>query len=90
MADFATNAVHFDTLTGLGLEVAFDGGLAWLAQVDQGLGLCEAIARHVPEWRSGKVQHSLLELVRQRVYQIACRKERPTKGIMRIRTMPIL
>lgn len=40
------------------MEAAFDGGLltshgglAWLAEVDSEMGLCEAIAEHVPEWR---------------------------------------
>jgi Transposase DDE domain group 1 len=31
-----------------------------------------ALAEHMPEWRRGKVSHSLLALVRQRVLQIAC------------------
>jgi hypothetical protein len=34
--------------------------------------LCEKIAEHVPEWRTGKVRHSLVALVKQRVLQIAC------------------
>ncbi len=79
MTDCATTAIRFDTFTGLVLEASFDGGrltsdggLAWLAAVDQQLGLCEAIAACVPEWRGQRVRHSLLELVRQRVYQIAC------------------
>ena len=65
--------------TGLALEAAFDGGrltsdggLPWLATVDGELGVCAARAAHVPDWRRGHVQHSLLPLVRQRVYQIAC------------------
>jgi Transposase DDE domain group 1 len=49
-----------------------DGGLPWLAEADQNLGLCASLARCVPEWRHGPVHHSLLELVRQRVFQIAC------------------
>jgi hypothetical protein len=49
-----------------------DGGLPWLAQVDSDLGLCEELAAHVPEWRRGPVTHSLEDLVRQRVLQIAC------------------
>ncbi len=84
MSDCATATTRFDTLTELALEVAFDGGrltsdggLALIAQVDTQLGLCEVLARHVPEWRRGQVKHSLLELVRQRVYQIACGYEDP-------------
>jgi hypothetical protein len=79
MTDYATPATHFATRTGLALEATFDGGrltsdggLPWIAQVDSELGLCEAIARQVLEWRRGQVQHSRLTLVRQRVYQLAC------------------
>jgi Transposase DDE domain group 1 len=79
MSDYATPTAHFATLTGLALEVAFDGGrltsdggLPWLSMLDKELGICATIAAHVPEWRGARVQHSLLELVRQRVYQIAC------------------
>jgi hypothetical protein len=61
------------------LEAAFDagrltsdGGLPWLAAADQALGVCDALAACVPEWRRGPVRHSLATLVRQRVFQIAC------------------
>ncbi len=77
--DCATAATRFDTPAGLVLEAAFDGGritsdggLAWLAKADEELGLCEAVAEHVPEWRRGKARHSLVALVKQRVFQIAC------------------
>src|ERR671932_1422851 len=79
MVDSATRAYGFPTLAGMPLEAAFDagrltsdGGLPWLAEADQALGLCAALASRVPEWRHGPVHHSLLELVRQRVFQIAC------------------
>ncbi len=79
MSDCATSKSHFETSTPLVLEAAFDGGritsdggLAWLSEADRELGLCEAIACHIPEWRKRQGQHSLVELVRQRVYQIAC------------------
>jgi hypothetical protein len=79
MNDCATSTTRFET-SPLELEAAFDGGritsdggLCWLAQTDRELRVCEAIAEHVPEWRSGSsVRHSLKALVRQRVYQIAC------------------
>ena len=78
MTDSSTTFARFDTPTALALEAAFDGGrltsdggLPWLAKVDGELGLCEALALCVPEWRSGPVRHSLLGLIRQRVYQIA-------------------
>jgi DDE family transposase len=79
MGDCATTRMCFQTPAPLVLEAAFDGGrltsdggLCWLAKADEQLGLCEAIARQVPEWRGPSVRHSLLTLVRQRVYQIAC------------------
>jgi hypothetical protein len=70
--------IPFETACGLPLEAAFDagrltsdGGLPWLAEADQALGLVEALAACIPEWRRGPVRHSLATLVRQRVYQIA-------------------
>ena len=79
MRNCATPTTRFETPTNLALEVAFDGGkltsdggLTWLSRVDSELGLCEKIAEHVPEWRTGKVHHSLVALVKQRVFQIAC------------------
>ena len=80
MGDCATQKMRFET-TPLALEAAFDGGkltsdggLIWLAKADEELGnLCENIASHIPEWRKGpSVRHSLVTLVRQRVFQIAC------------------
>jgi hypothetical protein len=65
--DSATHPARFETLSPLALEAAFDGGrltsdggLIWLAQVDQELELCEEIAHHVPEWRGPSVGHSLV------------------------------
>jgi Transposase DDE domain group 1 len=79
MTHSATGRQRFTTTAGLRLRATFDagrltsdGGLPWLAEADQDLGLCAALAGCVPEWRHGPVRHSLLELVRQRVYQIAC------------------
>lgn len=79
MRESTSAAVRFEGLSGLSLEAAFDagrltsdGGLPWLAEADGELGLCEALAAEVPEWRRGPVRHSLATLVRQRVYQIAC------------------
>ena len=80
MNDSATRKTRFETLTPLRLEAAFDGGritsdggLAWLAEeADRELGLCETIASEIPEWRGPSVRHSLVALVRQRIYQIAC------------------
>jgi len=79
MTDCATQPMRFETQSALALEAAFDGGritsdggLVWLAEADEELGLCEAISELVPEWRKRKGRHSLASLVRQRVFQIAC------------------
>ena len=79
MLQSTTAALRFDTPVGLPLEAAFDagrltsdGGLPWLAEADRALGLCDALAACVSEWRRGPVRHSLATLVRQRVFQIAC------------------
>jgi hypothetical protein len=79
MRDPTTPRLHFDSPAGLPLEAAFDagrltsdGGLPWLAEADSALGLCAALAAGIPEWREGSVRHSLVTLVRQRIYQIAC------------------
>jgi hypothetical protein len=79
MPQSTTDALRFDTPIDLPLEAAFDagrltsdGGLPWLAEADRALGLCDALAACVPEWRRGPVRHGLATLVRQRVFQIAC------------------
>ena len=79
MFEPTTARIRFATATDLPLETAFDGGrltsdggLPWLAEADGVLGLCDALAACIPDWRRGPVRHSLATLVRQRVYQIAC------------------
>ncbi len=79
MTDCATQKMRFETQSTLALEAAFDGGritsdggLVWLAKMDEESGLCEAISECVPEWRKRKGRHSLDSLIRQRVFQIAC------------------
>jgi hypothetical protein len=69
MPDSLTSAlmVAFD-----GGRLTSDGGLVWLAQADDQLGVSAAFARHMPDWRRGPVQHPLRLLVRQRLLQIAC------------------
>ncbi len=75
----ATPTYPFATPTALALEATFDGGrltsdggLPWLLQAEEATGICAALAACVPEWRRGRVRHSLPALVRQRVFQIAC------------------
>ena len=80
MSDCATQKkIRFETPASLALEAAFDGGrltsdggLTWLAEVDRELRVCEALAEHVPEWRTRRGRHSVLSLLKQRVFQIAC------------------
>jgi hypothetical protein len=79
MSDCAIPRARFETPTALSLEAAFDGGrltsdggLVWLCEMDEELGLCEAISECVPEWRTRRGRHPLRSLVRQRVFQIAC------------------
>lgn len=53
-------------------ELSSDGGAMLLSQVDKRRGLCEMLAGLLPDERqSEKVDHSRLEQLRQRVYQIA-------------------
>ena len=50
-----------------------DGGALLLKALDDRLGLTERVARSLTDGRQpGKVEHELLELVRQRVFGIAC------------------
>lgn len=79
MTDSATASYTFATETPLPLRAAFDGGqltsdggLPWLAAVEAKLGVCQALAAVIPEWRPGTVVHARETLVRQRVFQIAC------------------
>ena len=79
MQDCATQKIRFETPTPLALEAAFDGGrltsdggLSWLAKMDSEIGLSEMISECVPEWRTRRGRHTMLALVKQRLYQIAC------------------
>lgn len=49
-----------------------DGGLIWLAEADGALGLSEAFAAEIPDWRKRRGRHPLRTLIQQRLYQIAC------------------
>ena len=71
--------MRFETPTALALEATFeggrltsDGGICWLAKADTEMDLCKTIADHVPEWWRREGRHSLVALVRQRIFQIAC------------------
>ncbi len=53
-------------------QLTSDGGLVWLAQADDHLGLSASFAAPIRDWRRGPVRHSLALLLRQRLLQIAC------------------
>jgi len=68
---FPTRPLPLDTRFDLELLTS-DGGLLWLLEADQELGLSAALAGAAQEWRHGPVRHSLPNLLRQRLLQIAC------------------
>jgi len=56
-----------------GGDIASDGGAILLAEADRKLGLTAKLAACLRDDREpAKVQHSLAEMIAQRVYQIAC------------------
>jgi hypothetical protein len=76
MPQSATVALVFAPPVACPLEVDFrggrltsDGGWSWVAEADQVLGLCAALAAGIPD-RRRRGRHSLLNLLRQRIYQI--------------------
>ena len=94
----ATSQYRFATTTtpALPLDATFDagrltsdGGLPWLAEAEETLGVCAAFAACVPEWRRTHIRHSLETLVRQRVFQIACGYEDQNDAAT-LRTDPLL
>ncbi|HET6379495.1 MAG TPA: IS1380 family transposase [candidate division Zixibacteria bacterium] len=54
-------------------EASSDGGAILLKRVDEALGLTARLAAALPDPRQpGKVQHSIRDLLRQRVFGLAC------------------
>jgi hypothetical protein len=53
-------------------QLTSDGGLVWLAQADDRLGLSASFSAQIRDWRRGTVRHALALLLRQRLLQIAC------------------
>jgi hypothetical protein len=79
MSESATPRVRFAVPLDRPLEARFDaggvtsdGGLAWLREAEDEIGVCGALADQVPEWRRGTPRHTRRTLVAQRVFQIAC------------------
>jgi hypothetical protein len=61
-----------------------DGGLLWLAEAERAVGVCDALAARVPEWRTRRGVQSRAVLVRQRVWQIACgSRDQPDASTLR-------
>lgn len=96
MFQSATDVLSFPTHGPVPLDVDFlggrltsDGGLAWLAEADDALGLTDALADQIPDWRSRRGQHDMTTLVRQRVSQIACGYE-DQDDADQLRTDPLL
>ena len=59
-------------------ELSNLGGLSLIAKCDKESGLCDKFASLIPEWRNETLLvHSLPQLVRQRVYQIAASSSSP-------------
>lgn len=55
-----------------GGDLTSDAGLLLVAQADERLGLCRALASCIGEWRQpGRIRHTLEDQIRQRIYQIA-------------------
>jgi hypothetical protein len=60
------------TVTFEGGHISTDAGVLLLRQLDDALGFTRQLSRSLAEWRNPLlVEHSLLELVRERVYAIA-------------------
>jgi hypothetical protein len=76
MSQSATAPLVFAPPAALPLAVDFhggrltsDGGWPWVAEADQALDLCAALAAVIPDRRRGG-RHTGLDLLRQRLYQI--------------------
>ncbi len=78
MSQSATGPMSFTPSAALPLAVDFrggrltsDGGWAWVEEADRALGLCTGLAAAVSDRRKRRGRHSLANLLRQRIYQIA-------------------
>ena len=53
-------------------RLSSDGGVLFIRQVDHGMGVTRALAECFKDWRDGRfVDHSVAELLRQRIYGLA-------------------
>ena len=73
-----------------GGRLSSDGGLLLLAQLDRTIGLTERVTACLTDPRlASRVQHALLDLIRQRVYQLAAGYE-DANDANRLRADPVL
>jgi len=80
MKTFTTPDLPFAPINGKKVSARFDdpavssdGGALFLREVDRQIGLSERLARSIAdERRQSHVEHALVDLVRQRAYQISC------------------
>jgi hypothetical protein len=77
MKQSGTAAMTFAPPAALPLAVDFqggrltsDGGWCWVAEADAVLGLCTALAAALPDRRRRRGRHALVDLLRQRIYQL--------------------
>ena len=79
MTKCTTSKISFPPLKSRKIEVNFeggditsDGGVFLLRQIDRKLGLTKAVSKLFPDNRQpGKVTHSVLSMIRQRIYGLA-------------------
>jgi hypothetical protein len=89
--------LHFGFLSGKavvggfdGGDISSDGGLLLIAEVDRALGLTAQMAAVLDDSRqAGKIHHSVHDLLRQRIYQIAAGYE-DCNDADRLRHDPVL
>jgi hypothetical protein len=72
----------------LGGRLTSDGGWTWVAEADAALGLTAALAAVIPDQRR-RGRHRVLDLLRQRIYQIAAGYE-DQNDANTLRTDPLL
>ncbi len=80
MTDFSKQTVLFPELISKPIHVKFDepnstsdGGALLLKSIDDKLGLTASLARCLADLREpGKIQHSLSDIIRQRVFGLCC------------------
>ena len=71
---FSFPAVHRKKITAAfdGGRISSDGGVMLLAQADCRLGIAERLARVIPDGHRDRVIHLLPDILRARIFAIAC------------------